>query len=152
MPRMTVGFLRVSSLSENPRRNLHLCCSFTLVLFFSSCIRENAFFLTFYFLSHDLLSWYSFSLLLIAGHRLDTLARMALWEVGLDYLHGTGHGIGSFLNVHEGTLHSCVCVRGCERVRVYKKAYLIIDFFGCAFCINCAISDFLLVPKRERVS
>ncbi|KAL9982844.1 hypothetical protein ACROYT_G004953 [Oculina patagonica] len=36
------------------------------------------------------------------GHRLDTLARMALWDVGLDYLHGTGHGIGSFLNVHEG--------------------------------------------------
>lgn len=36
------------------------------------------------------------------GHRLDTLARLALWEVGLDYLHGTGHGIGSFLNVHEG--------------------------------------------------
>lgn len=36
------------------------------------------------------------------GHRLDSLARMALWEVGLDYLHGTGHGIGSFLNVHEG--------------------------------------------------
>nr|XP_058958325.1 xaa-Pro aminopeptidase 1-like isoform X1 [Pocillopora verrucosa] len=36
------------------------------------------------------------------GHRLDTLARMALWDAGLDYLHGTGHGIGSFLNVHEG--------------------------------------------------
>lgn len=47
--------------------------------------------------------------LLITGHRLDTLARMALWDVGLDYLHGTGHGIGSFLNVHEGTW--CVCVR-----------------------------------------
>lgn len=40
----------------------------------------------------------------LTGHRLDTLARMALWEVGLDYLHGTGHGIGSFLNVHEGKL------------------------------------------------
>jgi len=36
------------------------------------------------------------------GHRLDTLARKALWDTGLDYLHGTGHGIGSFLNVHEG--------------------------------------------------
>ncbi|KAM7428818.1 Xaa-Pro aminopeptidase 1 [Porites harrisoni] len=36
------------------------------------------------------------------GHRLDALARMALWDVGLDFLHGTGHGIGSFLNVHEG--------------------------------------------------
>jgi len=33
---------------------------------------------------------------------------MALWDVGLDYLHGTGHGIGSFLNVHEGTLRAGV--------------------------------------------
>ena len=33
---------------------------------------------------------------------LDTLARTALWRSGLDYLHGTGHGVGSFLNVHEG--------------------------------------------------
>ncbi|GAP24335.1 Xaa-Pro aminopeptidase [Gluconobacter frateurii NBRC 101659] len=36
------------------------------------------------------------------GHRLDTLARAALWEIGLDYDHGTGHGIGSYLSVHEG--------------------------------------------------
>lgn len=36
------------------------------------------------------------------GIQLDTLARMALWEVGLDYAHGTGHGVGSFLAVHEG--------------------------------------------------
>lgn len=33
---------------------------------------------------------------------LDTLARTSLWEVGLDYAHGTGHGVGAFLNVHEG--------------------------------------------------
>ncbi|KAJ8317334.1 hypothetical protein KUTeg_005238 [Tegillarca granosa] len=36
------------------------------------------------------------------SHMLDTLARTALWDAGLDYLHGTGHGVGSFLNVHEG--------------------------------------------------
>lgn len=36
------------------------------------------------------------------GHRLDSLARAPLWEIGLDYDHGTGHGIGSFLSVHEG--------------------------------------------------
>ncbi|MEE6525685.1 hypothetical protein FKM82_025861, partial [Ascaphus truei] len=35
-------------------------------------------------------------------HLLDSFARSALWESGLDYLHGTGHGVGSFLNVHEG--------------------------------------------------
>lgn len=33
---------------------------------------------------------------------LDTLARMPLWQAGLDYSHGTGHGVGYFLNVHEG--------------------------------------------------
>nr|XP_009794303.1 PREDICTED: probable Xaa-Pro aminopeptidase P isoform X2 [Nicotiana sylvestris] len=36
------------------------------------------------------------------GHALDILARIPLWKDGLDYRHGTGHGIGSYLNVHEG--------------------------------------------------
>jgi Xaa-Pro aminopeptidase len=36
------------------------------------------------------------------GSALDALARMPLWEVGLDYDHGTGHGVGSYLGVHEG--------------------------------------------------
>lgn len=36
------------------------------------------------------------------GSALDVLARMSLWEVGLDYDHGTGHGVGSYLGVHEG--------------------------------------------------
>jgi len=38
----------------------------------------------------------------VAGPHLDTLARGALWQVGLDYDHGTGHGVGSYLSVHEG--------------------------------------------------
>lgn len=37
-----------------------------------------------------------------AGVRLDAFARRALWQVGLDYSHGTGHGVGSMLCVHEG--------------------------------------------------
>ena len=36
------------------------------------------------------------------GAALDGFARRALWDVGLDYDHGTGHGVGSFLSVHEG--------------------------------------------------
>jgi len=36
------------------------------------------------------------------GGQLDALARQFLWEAGFDYDHGTGHGVGSFLNVHEG--------------------------------------------------
>lgn len=37
-----------------------------------------------------------------AGSQLDTLARQYLWADGVDYAHGTGHGVGSFLAVHEG--------------------------------------------------
>jgi Xaa-Pro aminopeptidase len=36
------------------------------------------------------------------GDQLDALARLPLWKEGLSYLHGTGHGVGHFLNVHEG--------------------------------------------------
>jgi len=36
------------------------------------------------------------------GAQIDTLARAALWQHGLDFDHGTGHGVGSFLSVHEG--------------------------------------------------
>jgi Xaa-Pro aminopeptidase len=36
------------------------------------------------------------------GAQLDTMARASLWQAGLDYAHGTGHGVGSFLAVHEG--------------------------------------------------
>src|SRR6185437_9857023 len=37
-----------------------------------------------------------------SGAQLDPLARIALWQAGLDYDHGTGHGVGSYLSVHEG--------------------------------------------------
>jgi Xaa-Pro aminopeptidase len=37
-----------------------------------------------------------------SGAQLDTLARQGLWPAGLDYDHGTGHGVGSYLGVHEG--------------------------------------------------
>ncbi len=36
------------------------------------------------------------------GHQIDMIARKPLWDAGLDYDHGTGHGVGSFLGVHEG--------------------------------------------------
>lgn len=38
----------------------------------------------------------------VTGSQLDALARGPLWSAGLDYDHGTGHGVGSFLSVHEG--------------------------------------------------
>ena len=36
------------------------------------------------------------------GAQLDLLARQSLWQAGLDYQHGTGHGVGVYLGVHEG--------------------------------------------------
>ena len=36
------------------------------------------------------------------GMAIDAFARSALWQAGLDYMHGTGHGVGAALNVHEG--------------------------------------------------
>ena len=38
----------------------------------------------------------------ISGTQLDVLAKQAIWREGLSYLHGTGHGVGTYLNVHEG--------------------------------------------------
>ena len=38
----------------------------------------------------------------LAGRDLDAVARMALWRAGFDYDHGTGHGVGAYLGVHEG--------------------------------------------------
>jgi Xaa-Pro aminopeptidase len=37
-----------------------------------------------------------------SGAQLDSLARQPLWQAGLDFDHGTGHGVGSYLSVHEG--------------------------------------------------
>lgn len=51
---------------------------------------------------------------------LDTLARMPLWRRGLDYGHGTGHGVGYFLNVHEGP--QSISVRGHARPHQGMKA------------------------------
>lgn len=38
------------------------------------------------------------------GYNIDVIARQFLWSRGLDYRHGTGHGVGAFLNVHEGPM------------------------------------------------
>ncbi len=53
-----------------------------------------------------------------AGHQLDPLARMHLWSQGLNYGHGTGHGVGFFLNVHEGphSIGSAVNLRSREPI------------------------------------
>jgi Xaa-Pro aminopeptidase len=47
-----------------------------------------------------------------SGQILDGLARANMWNAGLDYGHGTGHGVGAFLNVHEGPQR--IATRGSE--------------------------------------
>ena len=47
-----------------------------------------------------------------AGSQLDSFARMHLWHAGIDYAHGTGHGVGSFLSVHEGPQRIAKAVGG----------------------------------------
>ena len=55
------------------------------------------------------------------GGQLDILARTPLWQVGLTYDHGTGHGVGSFLNVHEGPHSISFRVFGEERPTVSRS-------------------------------
>ncbi|KAF8936708.1 Xaa-Pro aminopeptidase 2, partial [Dissophora ornata] len=52
------------------------------------------------------------------GYLLDILSRRALWSDGLDFRHGTGHGVGAFLNVHEGP-------QGCGARPTYNEVPLV---------------------------
>ncbi len=49
------------------------------------------------------------------GAQLDTLARIAMWRAGVDFDHGTGHGVGSYLSVHEGPQN--ISKRGAEPLK-----------------------------------
>lgn len=42
---------------------------------------------------------------------MDTMARSSMWKYGMDYKHGTGHGIGYFTTVHEGYCPPYVCLK-----------------------------------------
>ena len=57
---------------------------------------------------------------------LDTLARTFLWELGLDYAHGTGHGVGAFLNVHEGNNILCHTLSQSLQQDHYREMSLIL--------------------------
>ncbi|CAH1783979.1 unnamed protein product, partial [Owenia fusiformis] len=87
----------------------------------------------------------------VKGHMMDSVARMALWEVGLDYHHGTGHGVGAFLNVHEGpcgigyrqahTLHNIPLKEG--MILSNEPGYYEDGQFG------CRIENLCIVKKVE---
>ena len=66
--------------------------------------KKKVVFLTASILSFDNDRDYKIAHYYFQGNCLDSFARKALWDVGLDYGHGTGHGIGMYLNVHEGPM------------------------------------------------
>lgn len=61
----------------------------------------------------------------VCGQNLDILARMPLWEAGMDYNHGTGHGVGFVLNVHEGPQR--VHWRSSEGTRIVLEEGMVIS-------------------------
>lgn len=70
--------------------------------FFFSYLDEYLFLRVFEYSAQFEDKWKCLHLITFSGQALDILARVPLWKDGLDYRHGTGHGIGSYLNVHEG--------------------------------------------------
>jgi Xaa-Pro aminopeptidase len=82
------------------------------------------------------------------GGQLDVLARQYLWAEGLDYAHGTGHGVGSFLSVHEGPQRIATAIDGDEPLQPgmilsNEPGYYKAGAYG------IRIENLLLVEKRE---
>lgn len=80
------------------------------------------------------------------GAQLDPFARRALWEAGLDFDHGTGHGVGSYLSVHEGPariskLGSAALIPG--MILSNEPGYYKTDSYG------IRIENLLLVEERN---
>ena len=61
------------------------------------------------------------------GTVLDSYARQPLWNEGLDFNHGTGHGVGSFGNVHEGPLYILTTAGGVSTDDYFKKGAIVTD-------------------------
>src|SRR5208282_946483 len=84
-----------------------------------------------------------------SGAQLDTLARQYLWRAGLDFDHGTGHGVGSYLSVHEGPariskLGNAVLKRG--MILSNEPGYYRSDAYG------IRIENLLLVAEAAAVT
>lgn len=100
---------RPSELTVEPRERFwllgadlnSLCCSTTRTLHFGTPTEEERRAYTRVLQGHIAIDSAVFPST-ATGYQLDILARTALWKDGLDYRHGTSHGIGSYLNVHEG--------------------------------------------------
>ena len=113
------------------------------------------------------------------GAQLDALARQYLWENGLDYPHGTGHGVGHFLSVHEGpqsisqsSTNTCALMPGMlitnepgyykenkygiriENIMIVKQSKFegFLEFETITFVpIQFQLIDFTLLTEREKL-
>ncbi|OOR84105.1 aminopeptidase P family protein [Moraxella canis] len=97
----------------------------------------------------------------VASSQVDTLARVHLWQQGLDYRHGTGHGVGYFMNVHEGPqVISVFAPPSPERVLkrgmvttnepgLYREGQWGIRLENCLACVSAAESEFGSFLKFE---
>ena len=84
----------------------------------------------------------------VSGTQLDILAREAMWREGLNYLHGTGHGVGSYLNVHEGP-HQ---IRMEWKPAPFVSGMTVTDEPGIYLADRCGVrieNTLLVVPYKE---
>ncbi len=87
-----------------------------------------------------------------SGARLDALARQVLWREGKNYNHGTGHGVGCFLNVHEGPQYISAACREtfvCGQVTSIEPGYYLENNYGVrienlAEVVDSPYQDFLM--------
>ena len=83
----------------------------------------------------------------VGGVHLDAFARRALWQVGLDYDHGTGHGVGSYLSVHEGPVSISRLARPVPiaegMILSNEPGFYLPDFYG------IRLENLLLVGKAD---
>ncbi len=89
----------------------------------------------------------------VCGANLDYLARFPMWEQGLDYSHGTGHGVGCFLNVHEGPINIHYRVREKERTTYteFAEGMVVSDEPGLYFAGKFGIrTENLIVCKKAQ--
>lgn len=89
-----------------------------------------------------------------SGVNLDILARSPLWEMGLDYNHGTGHGVGYLLNVHEGPQGVRQKEAGGKTGAVLEEGMLISDEPGLYLegAYGIRIENMLLCTKAEKTA
>lgn len=90
----------------------------------------------------------------VSGLNLDYLARFPMWERGLDYNHGTGHGVGYFLNVHEGpvSFHWRAGIPGRSADTVLKEGMIVSNEPGLYFAgkFGVRLENLITCIKSEK--